>query len=253
MERNEDKQFIRAIIYIASIDDNIDESEKEFFYEVGNGMNITHDEINEICQEINSNSINLKEILSGFETDETKHSLLKLLIGICHVDGKYSDKEKEGMMEICNMLGVDAKILKKLEMEHYTKAGKQMFKKGFGVLKTGMIFAGEKGIQSGKFVASGIANGVGKVGSKLSEAIASAKQLREENKKLRDELKKTTITESVKQKIILQLNSKSTVLNEELKREKARNDKNEEIIKLLLAQLEDLEKTIEVAETAKTA
>ena len=66
-------------------------------------------------------------------------------------------------------------------------------------------------------------------------------------------MKKTTITEAVKQKIILQLNSKISSLKMELKREKERNEQNEEIIKLLQAQLEDLEKTIEAAEAAKTA
>ena len=81
----------------------------------------------------------------------------------------------------------------------------------------------------------------------------SAKKAKEENKQLREQLKKDTLTEAVKQKVILQLHSKITNLMQQLKVERERNQKNEEMIRLLQAQIDDLMLTMEVAENAKTA
>ena len=66
-------------------------------------------------------------------------------------------------------------------------------------------------------------------------------------------MKKDTLTEAVKQKVILQLHSKITNLMQQLKVERERNQKNEEMIRLLQAQIDDLMLTMEVAENAKTA
>lgn len=253
MDRYDGILFMEALIYIASADDNLDDSEIGFFNKISEEIGLSTEEIDEICREKEQCSIGLEEILSEIESTETKMTLLRMLLELCHVDGKYSAEEKEGMKNICGMLGIEVKELKKLEVEYFANEGKRAIKKGYGTIKTGVVFAGGKSIQGGKFVASKIAKGLGKVNTKLSDAMANAKKLREENKKLREELKGTTINESVKQKIILKLNAKVSALTDELKREKARNDQNEEIIRLLKEQLEDLELTLEVAEATKTA
>ncbi len=253
MGKNEAKSYIEALIYISSADGEITEAEKEYFVEKGHELGLAAEEIDDICSEIANDCICLGEILEKVESDETKTELIKTLVDLCHADGKYSADEKNGMAEICSMLGLDSKILRKIEIERIAKEGKDVIKKGFSALKSGLSFAGEKSVEGSKAVASGIAAGVGKASSKVSDAVASYKKLREENKQLREELKKTTVTEAVKQNIILQLTDKVTSLTTELKRERERNNRNEEIIKLLQAQLDDLEKTIEVAEEVKTA
>lgn len=249
MDKQEGIICLEALLFISSIDEDFDESEKIFVAEFGKELGFSNEETDAILSNMNEEDRSLEEILAEIENEETKISLLNILIDLCHADGKYSKAEKNGVAEISRMLNVDGKTLKKLEMEYIARGGKQAFWKGVGAVKNGLAFVGGKGVAGGKFVASGI----GKAGSKLADAVKSAKKQREENKKLRAELKKTTITEAVKQKIILQLNSKISSLKMELKREKARNEQNEEIIKLLQAQLEDLEKTIEAAEAAKTA
>ena len=62
-----------------------------------------------------------------------------------------------------------------------------------------------------------------------------------------------TLTEAVKQKVIVQLHSKISNLMQQLKIERERNQRNEEMIRLLQAQIDDLMLTMEVAENAKTA
>ena len=79
------------------------------------------------------------------------------------------------------------------------------------------------------------------------------KKAKEENKELREQLKKNNLTEAVKQKVIVQLAAKIASLKEQLQNEKKRNQQNEEMIRELQAQIEDLLLTMEVAENAKTA
>lgn len=253
MEEREKRAYIETMVFMASMDGKLDECEKEFFKEIGEGLGISADDTEQICIERTTNYKSLDEILSVMESSEAKESLIHSLIELCYVDGEYSVAEKNGMKIICNILNLDESVLKSIEMEWQIKAGKQAVLKGFDAVKNGLLFAGKMGKAGGMAVASGVSHGLGIAGSKLSSALANAKKLREENKQLREELRKTTVSEAVKQNIILQLNSKVTSLMAELKAEKERNDQNEEIIRLLQAQLEDLEATIEVAEAAKTA
>ena len=102
-------------------------------------------------------------------------------------------------------------------------------------------------------VAHSVSAGVGIVGTKISNSVESAKKLREENKALREKMKKETVSEKVKQRVITQLHSKITALSAQLKAEKERNNRNEEMINLLQAQIDDLMETMTVAENAKTA
>lgn len=253
MEREVGKSFLNALIYIAMVDVNFDSDENDFFYEVGEELGFQNNEIEALIKEAENRKEGLEEILSGIESEDDKTSLLKLLIDLCHVDGKYSASEKAGMIEICGMLGLETKSLKKLEREYLANEGKQAFRKGFGAVKNGLSFVGKKSVAGGKIVASGISSSVGKASTKLSDAMKRAKTLREENKKLREELKKTTVSEATKQNIILRLNAKISELTSELKREKTKNKQNEEMIRLLQAQLEDLERTMVVAEAVQTA
>ena len=204
MEQKEKELFIKSLIYIATIDDELNQSEKDFFIGVGEDLGLSNSDVDRVYTEMTSGTEDLREILAGIESDEVKRSLLGTLLDICYIDGKYSEIEKAGMAEICAMLDVDSNVLKRIEIEHWSKEGKQVLKKGMDILKYGAHVASKKSIQGGKFVATEIASGLGKISSKLSDALASAKKLHNENKELRAELKKTTLTEAIKQKIILQ-------------------------------------------------
>jgi len=253
MEVKEKKAFLETMIFVASMDGNFDESERSFFFGTGVELGLSYEETKSVLSEMETNKKTLDEILSGIESDEAKELLLHSLIELCYADGEYSGAERNGMKIICNILNVDESVLKGIEKDWQKIGAKNSLRRGFGAVKNGLAFAGRVGKAGTKIVASGISYGLGVAESKLYSAMESAKQLRKENQELRDELQKTTISEAAKQNIILKLNSKVNALMAELKAEKERNDQNEEIIRLLQAQLEDLEATIEVAEAAKTA
>ena len=112
---------------------------------------------------------------------------------------------------------------------------------------------GKKAMDGSKTALRSVTDGLNTIGSKISFSLESAKKAKEENKELREQLKKNNLTEAVKQKVIVQLAAKIASLKEQLQNEKKRNQQNEEMIRELQAQIEDLLLTMEVAENAKTA
>ena len=112
---------------------------------------------------------------------------------------------------------------------------------------------GKKAIDGSGVLFRSVADGLNMVGSKIAFSLESAKKAKEENKALREQLKKTTLTEAIKQKVIVQLGAKIANLTEQLQTERKRNQQNEEMIRELQAQIDDLMETMEVAQNAKTA
>lgn len=245
----EQKAYIKVLIYIASIDGAISEEELTFFTEKGEEIGISKEECETAVKEVVTDKEKFENIICNIKTEETKMALLEELISLCHSDGEYSMAEKIGMTDICISLGLDTSILKKFE----NKSKINNVKKRFDNAKSSASALGKKVVNNTSKIASRVANGIGNVGSKISLSIESAKKLREENKELRERLKEETISESVKQKVIIQLNLKIKTLTEQLKLEKECNRQNEEMIKLLKAQIDDLYDTVQVAEMAKTA
>lgn len=105
-------------------------------------------------------------------------------------------------------------------------------------------------VEESSAIYKNFAKGLGKVNTKISDLIKTSKELKKENLELRKILENNTITESIKQKVIIQLNSKIKFLTEQLKIERERNTKNEELIALLQSQIEDFELTLKTAENA---
>ena len=175
----------------------------------------------------------------------------------------YSIVEQNGMRDICILLDYSLLDLRKLEAEFEKDAQEKEddeevsfdFKRAAGVMaKVGKKVAKKTAstiAEEGNDFAHAVAGGIGFVGSKISSTLATAKKVREENEALREELGKMTLSETVKQKVIMQLNDKVSFLKKQLDEERQRNKKNEEIILLLEEQIADLAATIEIAEKAK--
>ena len=77
--------------------------------------------------------------------------------------------------------------------------------------------------------------------------ISAAKKSKEENEKLRGELKKTTMDNKAKQKVIEKINRQLEQVKAELEEERAKAKKNEDRIRLMEEQLDDLMETLRVA------
>ncbi len=250
MKPNERAPYIKTIMLIAASDDNIDDEEIAYLKRIGKKIGLSDEDFSLAKECVLSKAETINDVTNKLQEKATKLSLLYELLVLCYADSVYTIVEKQGMRDLCIILGLESKELDTLEKSF---SAVNSMKSGMNSLGKKLNILGEKSVEGGKKIAQSVASGIGTVGSKISLTIANSKQLKEENKNLREELKKITLSEAVKQKIVLQLNSKITSLKTALQAEKERNQKNEDMIKLLQEQISDLMLTVDVAEAAKTA
>lgn len=115
MEHTEKIAYLKALIYIATADDTIDESEREKFSQLGHIYGLNEDEINSIADSVINKAETLEEILGNISTRQTKLLLVYDLLAICYADGCYSLAEKNAMRSIVNMLHIEEAKLTALE------------------------------------------------------------------------------------------------------------------------------------------
>ena len=115
MEHTEKIAYLKALIYIATADDTIDESEREKFSQLGHIYGLNEDEINSIADSVINKTETLEEILGNISTRQTKLLLVYDLLAICYADGCYSLAEKNAMRSIVNMLHIEEEKLTALE------------------------------------------------------------------------------------------------------------------------------------------
>ena len=115
MEHTEKIAYLKALIYIATADDMIDESEREKFSQLGHIYGLNEDEINSIADSVINKAETLEEILGNISTRQTKLLLVYDLLAICYADGCYSLAEKNAMRSIVNMLHIEEAKLTALE------------------------------------------------------------------------------------------------------------------------------------------
>lgn len=121
---------------------------------------------------------------------------------------------------------------------------------GLAALGGGSLAAGGLGMAGGTALIQAVAGGVGLVGSKIAFSAADASSAKKENKELREELRKANVDNATKQKVIIQLNKKIDELKAALKEEEGKKNRNEETIRILKEQLNDILETLKVAEAA---
>ena len=115
MEHTEKIAYLKALIYIATADDTIDDSEREKFSQLGHIYGLNEDEINSIADSVINKTETLEEILGNISTRQTKLLLVYDLLAICYADGCYSLAEKNAMRSIVNMLHIEEEKLTALE------------------------------------------------------------------------------------------------------------------------------------------
>ena len=249
--------YLKILMFIASADDTITEDEYDCFTNLAIENGLSEETVTNIKEEIISGDIDISMVLSELTDDRLKKQLINDLILICYSDGHYSITEQNGIKDICNALGITKKQLAQIEAEaKMSNVAHRTAKTIVGVLSNGAAGTakvGKMALIGGKKLIHSLANGINTVGAKVRFSLESAKKAKEENETLREQLKKTTLTEAIKQKIIIQLNAKIANLIEQLQEEKKRNKKNEEMIRELQSQIDDLRATLEVAKDVKTA
>ena len=82
MEHTEKIAYLKALIYIATADDTIDESEREKFSQLGHIYGLNEDEINSIADSVINKAETLEEILGNISTRQTKLLLVYDLLAL---------------------------------------------------------------------------------------------------------------------------------------------------------------------------
>lgn len=115
MNPKEKISYLKAFLFIALADDTVDDDELAYFNRIGEMYGLSSDEIQEIKSSVVEKRESLEDIVSGITERSTKLSLIYELMALCYVDGKYSLAEQNGLIDICNLLGVEKEKLKELE------------------------------------------------------------------------------------------------------------------------------------------
>lgn len=115
MDYQERVAYLEALMFMATIDEKVDEVELEHFHQVGAMYGICNDEIEAIKKSILKRGKSPEQILSPIKHRETKLALIYELLALCYVDGSYDLVEKNGMATICNILNIEISKLHELE------------------------------------------------------------------------------------------------------------------------------------------
>lgn len=115
MNEKERLSYVKALMFIALADDEIEENEQVYLEEVGKIYGLSEEALEEIKNCIIKKEESLESILSGIEVRQHKLSLVYDLLALCYADGHYSFIEQEGMKKVCNILNIEEKRLQDLE------------------------------------------------------------------------------------------------------------------------------------------
>lgn len=115
MDKKEKTAYLKALIYIATADNNVNEEERNQFTQVGKLYGLTDDEVDSIADSVIKKSESIEDILTSITERSTKLLLLYDLLAICYVDNNYSIAEKNTMRTIANMLNIEAEKLEAME------------------------------------------------------------------------------------------------------------------------------------------
>lgn len=121
---------------------------------------------------------------------------------------------------------------------------------GLAALGGGSLAAGGLGMAGGTMLIQAVAGGVGLLGATVATTAVEGAEAKKQNKKLREEIKKANLDAATKQKIILQLNEKIEALKKRLAEEEGKVQKNEEAIRVMKEQLDDLVDTLNTAKAS---
>lgn len=118
---------------------------------------------------------------------------------------------------------------------------------GIAALGGASLAVGGFGMAGGTTLIQAVASGVG---FSIASNVADGAKLKKQNKELREELKQANMDSATKQKVIENLNVQISKLRQALADEKAKSQRNEEKIKVIQEQLDDLLETLSTAQAA---
>ena len=115
MDKTEKIAYVKALVFIATSDDTVDQSEREQFSQLGSLYGLTEDEVSQIADSVIKKEESLDTVLSAITERPTKLLLMYDLLAICYADNCYSLAEKNTMRTITNTLGIEVDKLIAME------------------------------------------------------------------------------------------------------------------------------------------
>ena len=115
MDQKQKIAYIKALIYIATADDKVEDAEHEQFTQLGELYGLTELEVQQIADSVIKKEESLESILAEITDRPTKLLLLYDLLAICYADDNYSMAEKNSIRTIAGLLGIEESKLADME------------------------------------------------------------------------------------------------------------------------------------------
>lgn len=125
--------YVKALMYIAAADENVDETERQQFTQLGDLYGLTDSEISQIADSVIKKEESLESILGNITDRSTQLLLMYDLMAICYADNNYSLAEKNNMRTITRIMGIEEAKL--IEMESVMEESVTLHKKINSILE----------------------------------------------------------------------------------------------------------------------
>lgn len=108
--------FLRALAYIATVDDSVSIDEKQLVMQYAESWNLDDDAQGGVRDILRSGSdLSLSKLVSQFSEAGTRFLLVQELVRLSHADGTYGNAEKEAVAEIARRMDLDENQLQDVE------------------------------------------------------------------------------------------------------------------------------------------
>jgi len=125
--------YVKALMYITAADENVDETERQQFTQLGDLYGLTDSEISQIADSVIKKEESLESILGNITDRSTQLLLMYDLMAICYADNNYSLAEKNNMRTITRIMGIEEAKL--IEMESVMEESVTLHKKINSILE----------------------------------------------------------------------------------------------------------------------
>lgn len=115
MNKKEIVSYLKALLYIATIDENFDDNEKKYISNMANLYELTNEQVKELEMTVINREESLEDILSEIKSRQVKLSLIYELMYLCYIDGNYCEREHAGMENIREILDIESEKLDEIE------------------------------------------------------------------------------------------------------------------------------------------
>jgi len=125
--------YLESLMYISTIDEKVEEKKLSYFNQVGQLYGISISEIDGIKKSLMTKRKTIEDILKPITERKIQITLIYELLSLCYVDESYDVIEKQGMMKICEIMGVEKEKL--IEIENIILENIELQKKIYLVLE----------------------------------------------------------------------------------------------------------------------